>query len=156
MAMFTGYLELSVNFNTKNRTEKFIILISILYSIYGVLISSQFLLCFLRELIMSFLNIHTYRQTDRHMETFVNNPCRKYKRNWLLISVLKSPLTHFVNPIQFGSSYCIDHKYNKTKLNFTCFFDTVVVFSVRKIDLVLIFYHSWVYSLKRSLFMAAF
>ena len=62
MAMFTGYFEVSVNFNVENRREKFIILISILYVIYSILIRSQFLLCFLRELIMSILNKITMRK----------------------------------------------------------------------------------------------
>ena len=60
--MFTGYFEVSVNFNVENRREKFIILISILYVIYSILIRSQFLLCFLRELIMSILNKITMRK----------------------------------------------------------------------------------------------
>ena len=50
MAMFTGDFEVSVNFNEENRRKNFIILISILYIIYNILISSQNLLCFLREL----------------------------------------------------------------------------------------------------------
>ena len=54
MAMFTGYFEASENFNVENRREKFIILIGILYPICSILIRSQFLLCFLRELLMSF------------------------------------------------------------------------------------------------------
>ena len=54
MAMFIGYFEISVNFNVKNRREKFIILI--LYPIYRILIRSPNLLCFLRELLMSFSN----------------------------------------------------------------------------------------------------
>ena len=57
MAMFTCYFEVSVNFNVENRREKFIILISILYPIYRILIRSQNFLCFLRELLMSFLNV---------------------------------------------------------------------------------------------------
>ena len=56
MAMFIGYFEISVNFNVENRREKFIILISILYLIYRILIRGQNLLCFLRELLVSFLN----------------------------------------------------------------------------------------------------
>ena len=36
--MFTGYFEVSENFNAENRREKFVILISILYSIYSILI----------------------------------------------------------------------------------------------------------------------
>ena len=55
MAMFAIYFEVSVNFEVENRREKFIILISILYPIYRILIRSQNLLCFLRELWMSFL-----------------------------------------------------------------------------------------------------
>ena len=39
--MFTGYFEVSVNLNVENRREKFIILISILYPIYRILIGSQ-------------------------------------------------------------------------------------------------------------------
>ena len=61
MAMFIGYFEVSVNFHVENRREKFIILISILYPIYRILIKSPNLLCFPRELLMSFLtliNIH--------------------------------------------------------------------------------------------------
>ena len=46
MAMFVGLFELSINFNVENRREKFIILISILYLIYRILIRSQNLLCF--------------------------------------------------------------------------------------------------------------
>ena len=56
----TGYFEVSVSFNQENRREKFIILISILYPIYSMLISIENLLCFLRELLMVFLNIHIY------------------------------------------------------------------------------------------------
>ena len=56
MAMFIGYFEISVNFNVENRREKFIILISILYLIYRILIRGQNRLCFLRELLVSFLN----------------------------------------------------------------------------------------------------
>ena len=56
MAMFTGYFEVSVNFNVESRREKFTILIIILYPIYSILIWSQFLLCFLYELLMIFLN----------------------------------------------------------------------------------------------------
>ena len=58
MAMFIGYFEVSVNFNVENRREKFIILISIFYPIYIILIRSQNILCFLREFLMSFLNVH--------------------------------------------------------------------------------------------------
>ena len=50
MAMFIGYLEVSVNFNVEIRREKFIILISILYPIYSIPVESQNLLCFLHEL----------------------------------------------------------------------------------------------------------
>ena len=60
MAMFTGYFEVLVNFNVENLREKFIFLISILYPIYSILIRSQNLLCFLRELLMSFLNTYIY------------------------------------------------------------------------------------------------
>ena len=56
--MFIGYFEVSVNFNVQNRREKFIILISILYPIYRILIRSQNLLCFLSGLLMSFLMVH--------------------------------------------------------------------------------------------------
>ena len=52
--MCTGYFEVSVNFNPENRREKLIILISILYLIHSILISSQNLLYFLHELLMSF------------------------------------------------------------------------------------------------------
>ena len=55
MVMFTGYFEVSVNFNVENRRKNFLILISILYPIYSILIRSQNVLCFLRELLMSFL-----------------------------------------------------------------------------------------------------
>ena len=55
MAMFTGYFEASINFNQENRREKFIILVNILHPIYSILIRSQNLLCFLRELLVSFL-----------------------------------------------------------------------------------------------------
>ena len=54
MAMFTGYFEVSVNFNVENRREKFIILINILYPIYNILIKGKNLSCFLRELLMNF------------------------------------------------------------------------------------------------------
>ena len=54
MAMFIGYFEFSVDFNEENRREKFIILISILYPIYRILIRSPYRLCFLHKLIMSF------------------------------------------------------------------------------------------------------
>ena len=53
MATFTGYFEVSVNFNVENRREKFIILIGILYPIYRILIRSPNHLCFLRELLIS-------------------------------------------------------------------------------------------------------
>ena len=56
MAIFTGYFEVSVNFNVENRRESFIILISTLYPIYSLLIRSQNLLCFLRWLLMIFLS----------------------------------------------------------------------------------------------------
>ena len=56
MAMFTGYFEVSVNFNLENRRKKFKILICILYPIYYVLIRSQFLLDFLRELMSILTN----------------------------------------------------------------------------------------------------
>ena len=55
MAIFIGYFEVLVNFNVENWREKFIILISIFYPIYRILIWGQNLLCFLRELLMSFL-----------------------------------------------------------------------------------------------------
>ena len=58
--MFPGYFEVSVNFNVENRREKFIILVSILYPIYSIPIRSQNLLCFLCELLMSFLTQITY------------------------------------------------------------------------------------------------
>ena len=64
MAMFTGYFEVSVNFNIENRREKFIILISILYPIYNILIRSQNLLCFLRELLVIFLITYTDQGSD--------------------------------------------------------------------------------------------
>ena len=64
MAMFTGYFEVSVNFNIENRREKFIILISILYPIYNILIRSQNLLCFLRELLVIFLITNTDQGSD--------------------------------------------------------------------------------------------
>ena len=60
MAMFANYFEVLVNFNTENRREKFIILNSILFPIYNILIRSQFLLWFLRELLMSILSIFMY------------------------------------------------------------------------------------------------
>ena len=41
MAMFSDYFEASVNFNTEIRREKFIILISILYPIYSILITGH-------------------------------------------------------------------------------------------------------------------
>ena len=50
------YFEVSVNINVENRREKFIILISILYPFYSILIRSQNVLCFLRELLLSFLS----------------------------------------------------------------------------------------------------
>ena len=56
MAMFVGYFKVSVNFNVENRREKFIILIIILNPIYRILIRYQNLLCFPRELLMSFLS----------------------------------------------------------------------------------------------------
>ena len=56
MAMFTGYFKVSVNFNVENRREIFIILISILYPIYSIRIRNQNPLCFLCELLMSFLS----------------------------------------------------------------------------------------------------
>ena len=59
MAMFIGYFEVSVNFNVENRREKFITLISILYPIYRILIRSQNILCFLRELFVNFLAMVT-------------------------------------------------------------------------------------------------
>ena len=49
--------EVSVSFNVENRREKFIILISILYPIYRILIRSRNLLYFPRELLMSSLSI---------------------------------------------------------------------------------------------------
>ena len=54
-----GYvmLEVSVSSNIENRKEKFIILISVLYLIYHVLIWSPILLCFLLELLMSILMV---------------------------------------------------------------------------------------------------
>ena len=54
MAMFTGNLEISGNFKVENPREKFTLLISILHPIYGILIRSQNLLCFLRGLLLSF------------------------------------------------------------------------------------------------------
>ena len=57
MVMFTGYIEVSVNFKPENWGKKFIILIRILYLIYNILINSQNLLFFLCELLMSFWNI---------------------------------------------------------------------------------------------------
>ena len=56
MAMFITYFEVSANFYVENWREKFIILISILYPIYKILIRSQNLLCFLHALLMSYLN----------------------------------------------------------------------------------------------------
>ena len=53
--MFIGYFEVPVNFNVENRREKFIILTSILYPIYRILIRNPNVLSFLRELLMSFL-----------------------------------------------------------------------------------------------------
>ena len=44
MAMFIGYLEVSVNFNVEIRREKFIILISILYPIYSTPVESQWII----------------------------------------------------------------------------------------------------------------
>ena len=58
MATFTVYFEVSVNSNIENRREKFIILISILYPIDTTLITSRFLLCFLRELLVRFLIVN--------------------------------------------------------------------------------------------------
>ena len=55
MATFPNYFEVSVNFNVENRKEKFIILISILYPIYSILIRSPSLLCFPPELLMRLL-----------------------------------------------------------------------------------------------------
>ena len=49
MAMFTGYFEVLVYFNAENRREKFIILISILYATYSILIRSQNLLWIINE-----------------------------------------------------------------------------------------------------------
>ena len=57
MAMFIGYFEVSLNFNVENRRGKFIILIIILYPIYRILIRSQNILRFLRELLMRFLSL---------------------------------------------------------------------------------------------------
>ena len=57
--MLTDHFEVSANFNQENRREKFIVLISILYPIYSILIKSQNLLCFLRELLKSFLRLFT-------------------------------------------------------------------------------------------------
>ena len=54
MAVLTGYFEVLVNFNLENRSKKFVILISILYAAYRILIRSQNLLCFFRELLMHF------------------------------------------------------------------------------------------------------
>ena len=54
--MLTGYFEVSVNSNVENRREKFIILISILYPIYSILIWTKNFLCFLRQL-LSFLSV---------------------------------------------------------------------------------------------------
>ena len=61
MAMFVGYLEISVNFNKDSRREKILKLISILRPIYCtyILIRSWNVLCFLRELLMSFLMVLT-------------------------------------------------------------------------------------------------
>ena len=59
MGMFTAYFEVSVNFNVENRSEKFIIRISILYPIYRILIKNQNLLCFPPELLMRFLDTFT-------------------------------------------------------------------------------------------------
>ena len=56
MAMSAGYFEVSINFIVENRREKIIILINVLYPIYRMLIRSQNLLCFLRQLLMCFLN----------------------------------------------------------------------------------------------------
>ena len=42
MAMFTGYFEVSVNFNAENRKDKFIILVSILYPTYSILVAKIF------------------------------------------------------------------------------------------------------------------
>ena len=53
----TDLYAISVNFNVENRREELIIPISFLYPIYSVLIRSHFLLCFLRELLTSALNI---------------------------------------------------------------------------------------------------
>ena len=50
MALFIGYFDVLINSNIENRREKSIILISILYPIYSILLRSQFLLYFLREL----------------------------------------------------------------------------------------------------------
>ena len=55
MVMFPSYFEVSVNFNVENRKEKLIILISILYPIYSILIRSPSLLCFPPELLMRLL-----------------------------------------------------------------------------------------------------
>ena len=55
MAMFTSYFEVSVNLNRKSK-EKFITLISTLYSIYRALIRGQLLLCFLCESFNEYFN----------------------------------------------------------------------------------------------------
>ena len=69
MAMFTGYFEVSVNFNQENRREKFIILISVQYPIYSILIRSQNLLCSIGELWMSFLSINSdYEKQILHFQ----------------------------------------------------------------------------------------
>ena len=39
--MLTSYFEVSVNFNVENRRKKFVIQISIVYSIYSILISMR-------------------------------------------------------------------------------------------------------------------
>ena len=68
MAMFIGYFQVSVNFNAKNRREKFIILINILYPIYSKLTSSQNLLCFLLRELLSFFKLILKYIFNRHVQ----------------------------------------------------------------------------------------
>ena len=53
--MFTGYFEVSVNFNEENRSEEFIILYYLVFCIRF----TENLWCFIREL-FSFLNTYVY------------------------------------------------------------------------------------------------
>ena len=59
MVMFTGYSDVSANFNVENRRGKFIILISILYPVYSILIRSQNIFVF-TSLIINHLFKYTF------------------------------------------------------------------------------------------------